>query len=63
MATPNCAKCGNSGFVMTRTQIVGARYIYWAIHCGSCGAVVSFVEHFNAASLLEKIMKHLGIPM
>jgi predicted nucleic-acid-binding Zn-ribbon protein len=63
MAQPNCAKCGNTGFSMSKIQVSLANFYYWAIHCSKCGAVVNFVEHINNASVLEKLAKKLDVPL
>ena len=45
MAQPTCPHCGNHGFEVTRTQVVGRGLVnYDLVHCAKCGAVVHVID-------------------
>lgn len=63
MALSKCASCQSTGnFTMkTDVHISGTDKQYNAIQCGSCGAVITFVEGWHISSALLRIMKKLGV--
>lgn len=54
VAKPNCPRCENTSFALSRISVKDARYDYQAISCSSCGAVVSVLDIYAVGPLLEE---------
>lgn len=61
MATPRCVKCDSTNFEVTMTEPRNSRFKLLAVHCGSCGAVLGFMDYHNIGHFVAKIAEKLGI--
>jgi len=61
MAYSKCIKCDGTYFEMVEKEPQKSAYKVMFIQCSSCGGVVGVMDYFNIGTLLQKILKKLGI--
>jgi len=59
MARSKCPSCSTSNFELALNTPRGSNYKVYLLQCSSCGAVVSHLPFFDAATMIDELEKKL----